>query len=216
MHRTRQSLAAATLLLAALAVGRAAADPSDPCLHGTQVEEVIDACTRGISDQLRIGHTRGHDLALAFLARGKAMLKRDFDRAMRDFDEAIKADPGFAEAYATRGMQFLVRKQDVARAVADYSQAIRLAPTNAHFRLNRALIYSRNSDYAAALADYDQAIKLEPTTQGYVGRGIVFDKKGDYDRALADFSEAIRLDRSGRSSGLFRPGGHPYEEERPR
>jgi tetratricopeptide (TPR) repeat protein len=200
MHRQGRKVAATALLLSVLAIDRAAADPKDACLQGTRVDEIIEACTREISSQLATGRTRGHDIALIFFRRGTVMLKRDTDRAMRDFGEAIKADPGFAEVYEARGMQFLVRKNDLSHAIADFDQAIRLAPTNVHFLLNRALAHSRDRDYKAALADYDRAIKLQPTAEGYVGRGIVFDNEGDYDRAFADFSEAIRIEPADRAA----------------
>jgi tetratricopeptide (TPR) repeat protein len=53
--------------------------------------------------------------------------KGEVDRAIADYDAAIKLNPKFASAYNNRGAAF--RKQDqLERAIADYELAIRLDP----------------------------------------------------------------------------------------
>jgi tetratricopeptide (TPR) repeat protein len=49
----------------------------------------------------------------------------DTDRAIADFNQAIKVDPKFAKAYMKRGVAYDV-KGDIDRATADYAQVIKL------------------------------------------------------------------------------------------
>ena len=49
--------------------------------------------------------------------------KGDLDRAIGDFTKAIKLKPGFACAYACRGLAYN-DKDDYDRAIGDYDRAI--------------------------------------------------------------------------------------------
>ena len=202
MRSARGWVAAGALLLNVLAVGLAHAGPWDACFHATKVDETIKACTREIVRQLASGRAGNHDLAVAFFIRGKAMLKVDFDRAMMDFDKSTQIDPGIADVYDTRGVQFQYHKHDLARAITDFSRAVQLAPTNVQFLLHRASALKDKKDYDAAIADFDQVIKLDPAANAFIGRGSVLDRKMEYERAIADFNEAIRI-AAGNSTAYF-------------
>ncbi|MEC4819042.1 MAG: tetratricopeptide repeat protein [Scytonema sp. PMC 1069.18] len=53
--------------------------------------------------------------------------KKDYDRVIADFNQAIKLDPNFADAYIGRGYAY-VYKKDYDRAIAEFNQAIKLDP----------------------------------------------------------------------------------------
>ena len=53
-------------------------------------------------------------------------------------------------------------KDDIGKAIADCSKAIRLDPNNADLYYNRALVYYSEDNYARALADCRTALCLEP------------------------------------------------------
>jgi tetratricopeptide (TPR) repeat protein len=59
--------------------------------------------------------------------KGRAMsCKGDYDRAIADYTEAIRLDPGLALAYNNRGFAYS-HKGDNDRAIADYDQAINVS-----------------------------------------------------------------------------------------
>jgi Flp pilus assembly protein TadD len=68
--------------------------------------------------------------ARAYYNRGLARSnKGDFERAIADFDQAIKLAPRDAEAYAGRANAYEELGNDVA-AKADYKRALQLDPDN--------------------------------------------------------------------------------------
>ena len=72
------------------------------------------------------------------------------DRAIQDFDQAIRLVPENARAYSSRGDTYM-SKSDYDRAIQDYDQSIQLDPTNriVYSNRGRALFYVGNFNAAA-------------------------------------------------------------------
>ena len=72
-----------------------------------------------------------------------------------------------ADAYDRRGLAYR-GKTDLDRAIADFSEAIRLDPEDAVAYHHRGFTYLRiayrrkTGDYERAIADYSEAIRIEP------------------------------------------------------
>lgn len=104
-----------------------------------------------------------------------------------------------AAAYKARGNAWSA-KGDSDRAIADYTQAIRLDPAYAVAYSNRGLAYTDKGEFDRAIADFTAAIRINPLPPGnahvnvYVNRGAAYAQKGDLDRAIADYNAAIRID----------------------
>jgi Flp pilus assembly protein TadD len=83
---------------------------------------------------------------------------------------------------------------DNARAIEDYTEAIRLDPANTEFYSSRASVYAESGDDARAIEDYSQAIRLEPANaRFYAKRALAYYLSGESARAIEDFTKAIRL-----------------------
>ena len=78
------------------------------------------------------------------------------------------------------------------RAIADFTEAIRLDAGNLLALINRGEAYRLRGDYDAAIADFTEAIRLDPKNAlAYSNRGIVQRSKGELDLAIADFTQAL-------------------------
>ena len=131
---------------------------------------------------------------LAYNNRGNAYGdKGDYDRAIADYNEAIRLDPKYASAYYNRGIAY-DDKGDHDRAIADYDEAIRLDPKYAVAYNNRGNAYHDKGDYDRAIADYSEAIRLDPKyAHAYFNRGIAHLYADRLPNALADLIQSSEL-----------------------
>lgn len=135
--------------------------------------------------------------ARAYHSRGAAYnAKKEHDKAIKDYSEAIRLDPKLAAAYLTsRGATYL-EKKEYDKAIEDFSDVIRLAPKSAGGYVNRARAYRYKKEYDKAIRDCSEAIRLDSNIESfsYNERAVTNTSKKEYDKAIKDFSEAIRLD----------------------
>jgi tetratricopeptide (TPR) repeat protein len=142
------------LLTFGMATIPAAADDSETC-YDYRNEAAIAACSRLID--------QNPGDAVRYNNRGNAYLnKRDYDRAMSDFNQAIRLDSKLATAFNGRGFAYNDGKHDYDRAISDFDQAIQLNPKYAAAHGGRGHAYEKKGDYVRALADFEQALRLEP------------------------------------------------------
>lgn len=115
--------------------------------------------------------------ALDFFNQGvKRLQQGDLEAAINNFNEAIRLNPNYAQAYGNRGIAYS-RLQQYDQSLADYNQFIRFNPNSAAAYYNRATLYDKLGDSQKAIADYDPAIRLNPNfTQAIRGREIAQNK----------------------------------------
>ncbi len=96
--------------------------------------------------------------------------------------------------YSTRGILYY-QLGKTEKALADLSQAIKLAPQNDIAYLFRGTLYYKElGEKEKALADLNQTIKLNPQSDiAYLNRGILYGQLGETEKALTDFGQAIEL-----------------------
>jgi len=173
--------------------------------EGIDLDLKIAGCTAVIQS----GQLNDTNLSIAFNNRGIAYYnKKDYDRAIQDYDQAIRLNPSFADAFNNRGNAYYYKK-DYDRAIQDYTEAIRLNPSFALAFNNRGNAYRDKQDDDRAIQDYDQAIRLNPSDAGmFYNRGNAYRDKQDYDRAIQDYDQAIRLNPS--FADAFNNRGYTY------
>ena len=104
-------------------------------------------------------------------------------------------------AYDIRG-EVYEKNRDYDKAIADYTEAIRLNPKHADAHYGRGTAYRRKGAYGEAIRDFTETVRLNPKhADAYYGRGIAYRHAGEYDKAIADYSEAIRLNPNSAQSG---------------
>ena len=98
-----------------------------------------------------------------------------------------------ALAYSNRGVEWKGKGQ-LDRAIADYSEAIRINPKYAVAYNNRGFSYDNKGDYERAIADFTEAVRHNPKfAAAYVNRGNTYAAKKNYERAIADFRAALSI-----------------------
>ena len=157
-------------------------------------DEVINLPENAIPKKIR---------AAAFVIRGNTHQKKgDFDRAISNFNEAIKLESKHAVPLINRGNAYQ-EKGDFDRAISDYDEAIKLdfklGFKNADAFNNRGNAYQEKGDFDRAISDYDEAIKLgfkldSKNAVVFYNRGKAYHEKGDLDRAISDYDKAIKLE----------------------
>lgn len=136
---------------------------------GAAIADPLADCNQGRNSQVRL---RGCSEVISSSAYGpgdKAVAYRNRGNA--------RADAGAA-----------------AEAVADFSEAIKLRPSDAASHAGRGRAKLTLGDIPGAIADYSEALRLAPGSASFlVGRGHARFVRGDLPAAIADFTKAIRL-----------------------
>ena len=99
-----------------------------------------------------------------------------------------------AAAFTIRGRAYHA-KGDYDRAIADYTEAIRIESNYVLAFYSRGVAYFNKKDYDRAIADYTASLRLAPgDVIALQNRGHAYQAKQDYDHAIADYTEAIRIE----------------------
>ena len=94
----------------------------------------------------------------------------------------------------------------VRQGIADFNEALRLDPKDAHAYNDLGVSWLRKGQFDKAIADYSQgAGRRSRLCQGVQYRGFARGVKGEYDGALADVNEALRLNH--RLAGAYNNRG---------
>ena len=95
--------------------------------------------------------------------------------------------------YNNRGIAYR-NQRDNPRALADFSEAIRINPQSSIAYRNRGDIYLRMNDPRRAIADFDEAIRITPAfAAAYQNRARGYGMLGQHGRAAADMRVAVEI-----------------------
>lgn len=117
------------------------------------------------------------------------MIQR-YREAKKSFDQAVKADRKFADAYNNRGVVlYEVRKYGA--AVKEYRRAIALDATSASFFSNLGAALFAKKEFEPAVLAYERAVQIDPDVFERVSRGgVQAQLPSPGDRAYYDYTVA--------------------------
>lgn len=184
------------LLTAAPALAQSADDAAE-CLNLGKKEadagsdRRLEVCTRAIES----GALTQGKLAAALGARGATYLRKgDLDRAIADYDAALRLSPDDADALLNRAMAH-GEKGDYPEAIMDFKAVIERNPQSVPAYNGRCYTLALMGDAVRALEDCDRALALQPNTPYILdSRAYAFLRAGDFRRAAADYDLILQIE----------------------
>ena len=188
------------IVCALIAVGGTPASAQDYkqlrawCYGDATDDQTIQGCNAVVVSNKETPEDKGNALANRGLAYKN---KGQLDRALDDYNEAVRLSPNTSNNYNLRGSGYDAVKQ-YDRAILDYDQALKLDPKSSTAYNNRGLAYVHLGQFDRGIQDYTQAIKLNPLyVTAYNNRGLAYKQKGEPDLAKADFDVVDQLKKQG-------------------
>lgn len=121
--------------------------------------------------------------------------KQYLDKALNDYNTAIKLDPKNSFSYAARAVYYEAL-EEYNKALADYNKAIELNPKDKEVRQARGDLYTKLKDPSNAVKDYnlsqnDEKKKFDGFD--YVSLGDKYKEANDYPHAIENYTKAIEM-----------------------
>jgi len=177
-----------------------------PVVATAQIKEERNWCSdrQGISAEIRIqsctavierGGDSSKQQAINFKSRGIAYFqKHDYDRALQDFDQAIKLNSRYSTAFHERCWT-LAAANRLDDALKDCNEALRLRPQFVPTLNSLGIVYLRLGRFDDAITAYNAVLQADPkSAYALFGRGTAKLRKGDQAGGEADIaaSKAVR------------------------
>ena len=190
--------------------------------YDRQMKDVFaiqDDIAHSIVDALQVTLTPGERRSMQYVAttnpeaydfylRGRrymySMARRDYEHAIRMFEQAIRLDGMYALAYAGMADAYshLYRYADasaenVAQANRASEKALVLDPQSAEAHASRGLALVIGEQYEEAHKEFDIATTLNPHLfEAYCYYGMACSSQGDHERAAQLYARAIEINPS--------------------
>ncbi len=149
------SLIALVLFVSSLAAPVRAGMVED-CVQERDPDLAISGCTAVI----RSGQYSGKNLAWAYYNRGLAYYNLgEHRRAIEDYDQALRLDPGDALAYGNRAWALYLVGRNT-EALGDVDRSLSLDPGNAEFINIRAHVLAALGRRNEALGEFERAMRV--------------------------------------------------------
>ena len=152
-----------------------------------------------------------------YVERGNAHFRaREYDKAIVAYDEAIRLNPRYENAYNNRGVIY-ENKKDYARALENYDKALSINPNYPRVHYNKGNIYFEQKHLDKAIESYTAAIQTDNRVSGdtfdkieaFSARARTYNANFEQNLAIADFDEVIRRNPS--LATAYNDRGEPSE-----
>ncbi len=122
--------------------------------------------------------------------------RRNYAKAREHYSAAIKSDPGFSLALASRGLAWLSGGgKDLAKAREDFLQALNTDPNCVQAYYGLGMVYGYQDRYETAKSYFDKGLSINETSLRLLKwRGIVNAEMQQWEAALEDYGKALDLD----------------------
>ena len=129
------------------------------------------------------------------LQRGQLyLLKKDIPNCLKDYNNAIKVDAQYSDAYSKRAFLYskLNRNED---ALKDYNTAISFNANDADLYRDRANFLCKIQKYDDAFNDYNKAVNLQSEEGSilFYERGECYEMDDLHNQAILDYTKAIEI-----------------------
>lgn len=152
--------------------------------HGLkQYPLAIDNLTKAIGIEF-------DDKYMAYFVRGLVKFDMgDYWGAIKDYSDAITANPGFVDILLKKATTWMkVKKPDSSMRDYQVGLSIEIAISEGNG------IESRREIYQTAITDLTDALKYNPRNEdGYIARSLAYVLSNNYEQALQDINAAIEL-----------------------
>ncbi len=118
--------------------------------------------------------------------------KKNYEKAIAAFDQALLLDPNLTESYYNKGNLYL-DKESYDKALECYRKVMDLEPNFSRSYHNAALIYARRKQFGEAQVLYEKAIQLDPTSaEAYYNLGLLYHTQNRYNESLEYYLKSIQ------------------------
>ena len=133
--------------------------------------------------------------AAAFTERGNTYAARGkIDRALQDFEQAIKFNPSYAGVFNSRALLYQRKGDNKPRAGRPRPGDQTRSRIRGRAQQSWLDLIRPRATLDRAIADFDRAIKANPHYElALNNRGMIYKAKGEFERALKDFDQALAI-----------------------
>ncbi|MBI5403771.1 MAG: trypsin-like peptidase domain-containing protein [Ignavibacteriae bacterium] len=131
----------------------------------------------------------------AYNYRGRAYLhKKDFEKALKDFQAALKIDNEYVPSICNRGeCYFLMEEYDM--AIKDFSKVLKMNSEYWYAYYVRGLTYGKMDEHKKAIKDYTTFLNHDPSNVScLINRGISYFHMEEWDKAILDWKLVMSLE----------------------